>query len=1083
MPRLLFLTLVLLLPSSTSAQSVRDSVEMSLDMYTFYSDYVIGNTPRTACGAGIHATWPNVLQDLLGRPDRTYGYRDYSLVATDGMYVPRGYGQVSEDHLPAGTLGHNPQIGGSVDGPRPVDCSGPINAVQYRLAGGTGPLNARPFRITRWYATFSVPDGTAIALFEWGPGDGLAIDFDASFESEQSREIDITAPNNKRPVVSYQWDFGDGETGSGARPTHTYDEAGEYTVRLLVTDDDGDEATREELVTVHAAHLTVDILEATEEAVKGDTISVRARVTNSGTETVFGVSARREFTYVPRLPSELEHPSAQIWAGAVKALELEDGEDNPVTRGSLAPGESVEITRKYVLISHPLYRIFGETDFEIENRYLDWTGLFRVQGETPEVDSVEVRQPCRKKGAECATTLLTAPQADIDIRTSTVLAAVQVERSNVQSGLIVGPSPRVPISNGSPTRFADHRFMLDGDNRCRSGCIDFEITATDPDTGDPLPGVNLDISHPAITGPSVVTPDQGGGFLCDLKQNNCGQSITLTTDGFGRAEGYLAVPGVIRDTNVDLKVEVSGTQAATHNGLVGQKNHTITITPNVLYDTPIPINEQQAEDLGAATAIRVGFVRTDLPNKLCAGVKNAVDTASKRSFKFKEVIPTEFFSWVCENVSSLTYGELLDLGKEAPKIVGMAWFFDSTQLPDLGMATTKFKSEKYFFDVTSQIVDEINTALEGRLESDATIQPGAAPFSLHEVSYLWVDPAQGYPVKKSVLYFRMWDHTALIENDYDAGLWLVERYDRGIMPSLASSVSSNDTSVSTAPTSSETRLGGTRPLFTAADSVAVADSLVANAILVLSPDSEEHAETVRVLSVSGDPASGQTAELASPLLYDHPEGTPIHVLGTGEASALAPYLVAPVDTVSIGDRVRLTWATPQPLSEVDLEIARDAAFTDVFATQTISGTELATGSHDVVMADAGISREASYFWRARGRDRTGETAWTSPMEFFISSVVTSTDPAASAPERLSLNVYPNPAATRATLVFELPDAQSVQVSVFDALGRRIAAPVDEHRAAGRHELAIQVSELPVGVYVARVATETGSTSQRFTVVR
>jgi PKD repeat protein len=38
-------------------------------------------------------------------------------------------------------------------------------------------------------------------------------------------------------IVSYEWDFGDGGTGTGASPTHTYTAFGLYTVTLCVTDD------------------------------------------------------------------------------------------------------------------------------------------------------------------------------------------------------------------------------------------------------------------------------------------------------------------------------------------------------------------------------------------------------------------------------------------------------------------------------------------------------------------------------------------------------------------------------------------------------------------------------------------------------------------------------------------------------------------------------------------------------------------------------------------------------------------------------------------------------------------------------
>lgn len=40
-------------------------------------------------------------------------------------------------------------------------------------------------------------------------------------------------------IVSYLWDFGDGNSGTGVAPVHTYEQDGDYIVTLCVTDDDG----------------------------------------------------------------------------------------------------------------------------------------------------------------------------------------------------------------------------------------------------------------------------------------------------------------------------------------------------------------------------------------------------------------------------------------------------------------------------------------------------------------------------------------------------------------------------------------------------------------------------------------------------------------------------------------------------------------------------------------------------------------------------------------------------------------------------------------------------------------------------
>jgi PKD repeat protein len=61
---------------------------------------------------------------------------------------------------------------------------------------------------------------------------GIAVTFDGSGSTDPDGSI-----------VAYDWDFGDGTTGTGVSPTHTYAASGTFTVSLTVTDDAGDSDT------------------------------------------------------------------------------------------------------------------------------------------------------------------------------------------------------------------------------------------------------------------------------------------------------------------------------------------------------------------------------------------------------------------------------------------------------------------------------------------------------------------------------------------------------------------------------------------------------------------------------------------------------------------------------------------------------------------------------------------------------------------------------------------------------------------------------------------------------------------------
>jgi hypothetical protein len=107
-------------------------------------------------------------------------------------------------------------------------------------------------RLLFWFGTLAVllvsgclgPDDLPVALFTLDPESGespLVVTFDASASYDPDGAI-----------VRYDWEFGDGQFGTGRTPAHTYavDSETMFTVRLTVTDNEGDRASETQTLTV-----------------------------------------------------------------------------------------------------------------------------------------------------------------------------------------------------------------------------------------------------------------------------------------------------------------------------------------------------------------------------------------------------------------------------------------------------------------------------------------------------------------------------------------------------------------------------------------------------------------------------------------------------------------------------------------------------------------------------------------------------------------------------------------------------------------------------------------------------------------
>jgi hypothetical protein len=82
-----------------------------------------------------------------------------------------------------------------------------------------------------------------------------------------------------------------------------------------------------------------------------------------------------------------------------------------------------------------------------------------------------------------------------------------------------------------------------------------------------------------------------------------------------------------------------------------------------------------------------------------------------------------------------------------------------------------------------------------------------------------------------------------------------------------------------------------------------------------------------------------------------------------------------------------------------------------------------------------------------------------------------------------LQNYPNPFNPSTTITWDLPERVDVDLSVFNALGQRVATLVDAPMEAGRHSAEFHASGLAGGVYVYRLRAGAFTQSCRMVLIR
>ena len=216
----------------------------------YWSDY----SGQDLCGGST--------QDICTGPD---GIGD-SPIYSDRYPLMAPHAPVPE--LPVATFSYaplNPLTGDPVsfDATASSDPAGAIVSYQWDFGDGvvgSGVIVNHTFSVATLYQVeLTIRDDRGVSAkthlgIEVGQRGAPVASFVVTPQSvEAGHPVALDASSSSDPdgrVVSFGWSFGDGSTGTGVRVVHLYQAAGNYTVRLTVTDDSGYRSTASAVVSV-----------------------------------------------------------------------------------------------------------------------------------------------------------------------------------------------------------------------------------------------------------------------------------------------------------------------------------------------------------------------------------------------------------------------------------------------------------------------------------------------------------------------------------------------------------------------------------------------------------------------------------------------------------------------------------------------------------------------------------------------------------------------------------------------------------------------------------------------------------------
>ena len=193
-------------------------------------------------------------------------------------------------------------------------------------------------------------------------------------------------------------------------------------------------------------------------------------------------------------------------------------------------------------------------------------------------------------------------------------------------------------------------------------------------------------------------------------------------------------------------------------------------------------------------------------------------------------------------------------------------------------------------------------------------------------------------------------------------------------------------------------------------------------------------------------------------------GVIVHTTDAGVSAVPAsPVLYSPAtqDTLASSDSALVWYGVPHSTS-YSVQIASDSSFGNIVIDSSgISDTMMVIRQ----IIDTKLSPETKYFWRVQAIDGTLSGLYSAIWSFITPTLTAVNTKQVGTPRAFTLSQnYPNPFNPSTTIKYSIPEAEFVNLTVYDGLGQKVTVLVDQQQGAGNYEVSFDADRFASGVY-------------------